>query len=91
MSERLIGVPLPELAPFCRKIAAEGAVLLKNENHLLPLQQNEKISVFGRCQIEYYRSGTGSGGAVNVEYETNIIDSLKESGVVCVNEELEQI
>ncbi len=91
MSNRLIGVPLPQLASFCRKIAAEGAVLLKNEGELLPLKLDEKISVFGRCQIEYYRSGTGSGGAVNVEYETNIIDSLKESGVVCVNEELEQI
>ena len=26
-----IGVPLPELAAYCREAAAEGAVLLKNE------------------------------------------------------------
>ena len=28
--------------------------------------------------IEYYRSGTGSGGAVNVEYATNILDGFEK-------------
>lgn len=63
-----IGVPLPELAAYCREAAAEGAVLLKNEGHMLPIKKDETVSIFGRSQIEYYRSGTGSGGAVNVPY-----------------------
>ena len=31
--------------------------------------------------IEYYRSGTGSGGAVNVEYTTNILDGFENSNL----------
>ena len=31
--------------------------------------------------IEYYRSGTGSGGAVNVEYATNILDGFENSNL----------
>lgn len=88
MSKSAIGVPLPGFAEYCRKAAAEGAVLLKNEEHVLPLKKEETVSVFGRCQIEYYRSGTGSGGAVNVEYVKNILDSMRESEEINVNEEL---
>ena len=50
-----IGVPLPELAAYCREAAAEGAVLLKNEGHMLPVKKDETVSIFGRSQIEYYR------------------------------------
>ena len=88
MSERILGVPLPELAEYCRKAAAEGAVLLKNENGALPLKKGEKVSIFGRCQIEYYRSGTGSGGAVNVPYVKNILDELRKAEDIVVNEDL---
>ena len=88
MSERKLGIPLPELAGYCRKAAAEGAVLIKNEEQTLPLKKGEKISVFGRCQIEYYRSGTGSGGAVNVPYVKNILEELRKSEEVVVNEAL---
>ena len=88
MSERKLGIPLPELAGCCRKAAAEGVVLIKNEEQTLPLKKGEKISVFGRCQIEYYRSGTGSGGAVNVPYVKNILGELRKSEDVVVNETL---
>ena len=30
-----------------RKAAAEGMVLLKNENHLLPLKKGSKIALYG--------------------------------------------
>lgn len=83
-----IGVPLPELAAYCREAAAEGAVLLKNEGHMLPVKKDETVSIFGRSQIEYYRSGTGSGGAVNVPYIKNILDGIKENNAFPVNEEL---
>ena len=73
------------------KIAAdtvsEGIVMLKNDNSALPLKKNEIISVFGRIQLHYYKSGTGSGGMVNVSKVTNIVDGLIESGIE-LNEEL---
>lgn len=71
MSTQRLGVPLEGFAEFSRKVAAEGAVLLKNEGQVLPLQPHETVSVFGRTQINYYRSGTGSGGSVHVSHTTN--------------------
>ena len=87
--ENLQKAPVPELVPLCRKAAAEGCVLIKNDG-ILPIS-NENVSVFGRCQIDYYKSGTGSGGLVNVAYKTNIIDSLKKCETVNVNEKLEKL
>lgn len=77
-----------KISEFCRRAAAQGAVLLKNEEGALPLLKGENIAVFGRCQIDYYRSGTGSGGSVNVPYTVNILDGIRNSGVAVVNEKL---
>ena len=66
---------------------AEGIVMLKNDNSALPLKKNETVSVFGRIQLHYYKSGTGSGGMVNVSKVTGIVDGLLEAGVK-LNEEL---
>lgn len=82
--------PISELIPLCRRVAAEGQVLLKNDDAVLPIQ-NEEVSVFGRCQLDYYKSGTGSGGLVNVVYKTNIIDSLLEKDNIKVNHKLADI
>lgn len=76
-----------QITKLCRKVAAQGAVLLKNENMVLPLLTDDHVAVFGRCQKEYYRSGTGSGGAVNVLYTTNLLDGLRDNQI-CLNEEL---
>ena len=61
--------------------------MLKNDNGALPLSKDEVVSVFGRIQLHYYKSGTGSGGMVNVSKVTGIVDGLLESGVK-LNEEL---
>ncbi len=66
---------------------AEGIVMLKNDNSALPLKKDEIISVFGRIQLHYYKSGTGSGGMVNVSKVTSIVDGLFDMGVK-LNEEL---
>lgn len=73
------------------RLAAESAVLLRNENDALPLAAGEKVAVFGRIQFHYYRSGTGSGGMVNVPYETNVLDALKESGQCSIDQTVENI
>lgn len=85
------GVPLAGFAEFSRKVAADGAVLLRNEGQVLPLQNKEGVSVFGRTAFDYYRSGTGSGGSVNVVYTTNLISGLRLKDNITLNEELLQI
>ena len=47
MSMSTIGVPLEGFGAYCRAAAAEGAVLLKNEGHMLPLKKEEMVSVAG--------------------------------------------
>ena len=66
-----------EYAALARQAVAEGCVLLKNDDNALPIRKGERVSVFGRIQFDYYKSGTGSGGAVNTRYVTNILDALK--------------
>ncbi len=72
------------------RAAAEGAVLLKNDKNALPLREGERISVFGRIQFDYYKSGTGSGGMINTRYVVGILDALKEEKLI-LNRELEQV
>lgn len=76
----------PNMPEKCLQSAEEGTVLLKNDNAVLPIK-DEKISVFGRCQINYFYVGYGSGGDVNQPYEVSLIDGLKNNGVR-LNEEL---
>ncbi|WP_075679829.1 glycoside hydrolase family 3 protein [Roseburia sp. 831b] len=87
-TNKKIGVPLEGFAELARKVAAEGAVLLENQGNVLPVQKGETVSIFGRCQIDYYRSGTGSGGAVNVAYTTNLLGSMRLAQGISVNETL---
>ena len=68
-----------------RQAAAEGCVLLKNDG-VLPIK-NRKISVFGRCQLDYFFVGYGSGGDVKAPYKVNLYDALKNGGVG-INEEV---
>ena len=65
---------------------SEGIVMLKNDG-ALPLSADSRVSVFGRIQLHYYKSGTGSGGMVNVSKVIGITDGLIDSKVA-VNEEL---
>lgn len=74
--ERDIFGNMPELI---RKSAAEGIVLLKN-NNALPYSLDTKVSVFGRCQLDYFYVGYGSGGDVNAPYFVNIVDGIKNAG-----------
>lgn len=75
---------------FSRIVNTEGITLLKNNNNTLPITNNDTVSLFGRSQINYYRSGTGSGGAVNVLYSINALEGLQNNDVK-INQELLQI
>ncbi len=58
----------------------EGMVLLRNENDALPICKGEEVAILGRIQLDYYKSGTGSGGMVNVDEVVTIPEGLKRRG-----------
>lgn len=70
------------------QVVSEGIVMLKNENNALPLDKNEEIALFGRIQFSYYKSGTGSGGMVNVSKIVGIPEGLTDCGIK-LNKELQ--
>ena len=79
----------PEIAPMARQMAADGLVLLKNERKLLPLRAQDTVAVFGRCAVNYFVVGYGSGGDVIPPYRSNLMDGLRQNGVR-MEEELAQ-
>ena len=74
------------LKNYARQAAAEGTILLKNDG-VLPISGDKKIAVFGRCAIDYFCVGYGSGGDVCYPYSVNLIDGLKNAGAK-IDEEL---
>ncbi|MDD7331557.1 glycoside hydrolase family 3 C-terminal domain-containing protein, partial [Eubacterium sp.] len=83
-SEKVVTKGMPELA---RQLAAEGAVLLKN-NGILPLKKGSTVSLFGRTYNDYFYVGYGSGGDVNRPYNINIADGIKNCDSLNLNEGL---
>ena len=76
-----------EYEKTARAAVAEGLVLLKNENKALPVSEGSRVALFGRMQAHYYKSGTGSGGMVNVPKVWGILDALKLENIE-LNKEL---
>ena len=68
--------------------AAEGIVMLENKNEALPLKSGTHVALFGRMQNHYYKSGTGSGGMVNVSHVTDIREGLANSAAITLDKEL---
>ena len=65
---------------LARRIAEESIVLLKNEDHMLPLKEKKEIAFFGRTQIGTLYSGNGSGGA-NVAGCGTILEECENCGI----------
>ena len=59
------------------QVTAEGAVLIKNDG-VLPLTSDTKVALFGRMQNNYIKSGSGSGGMVNVSHVVTIREALEK-------------
>lgn len=78
---------MTQFKTVCRKTVNEGIVLIRNENNILPLKTQTTVSIFGRIQTHYIKSGTGSGGLVHIDYVVGIPEGLKNAGI-SINEEL---
>lgn len=87
-AEKTVTPGMPELL---RRAAAEGAVLLKNENATLPLANGTTVSLFGRGQTEWFYTGYGSGGDVNKPYAVSLLEGLRNCPTLSVNESLASI
>lgn len=66
-------------------LARECPILLKNDG-VLPI--SGKVALFGRCQIDWFYVGNGSGGDVKPPYTVNLLSALEESEGVVVNRRL---
>ena len=69
----------PGIADLIRRAGAESCVLIKNDG-TLPIRGDREIAVFGRCQLDWFYVGYGSGGDVNAPYYVNLIDGLLSAG-----------
>ena len=69
---------IPEASiKLCRTAAADGMVLLENNNEALPLKKGEKVALFGQAQIHFTKVGSGSGD-VNSPYAVNFLDGARK-------------
>lgn len=70
---------------IARRAAEEGIVLLKNEEHLLPLKKGSKLALFGSGASRTVKGGTGSGD-VNERKSISIFEGLKDAGFLITTE-----
>lgn len=83
--------PAPGIDEACRKAADEAIVLLKNDNNVLPVSKDRRVSVFGRVQYDTFFVGYGSGGDVNPHYTVSVSEGLKMNGNISVNKKLDEL
>ncbi|EMT71647.1 glycoside hydrolase superfamily [Fusarium oxysporum II5] len=72
----------PERLEFITSIAADGMVLLKNDNNILPLPSNASVAVIGHHALH---PSIGGGGSAKVlaQHIISPLEGLKAQGVNC--------
>lgn len=69
-----------------KEVTDEGLILLKNENHALPLKDKAKINAYSISSASLVYAGTGSSGTSSTT-QVNLKDALSEDGFI-LNEDL---
>jgi beta-glucosidase len=67
-------------AALSRTSAADGMVLLKNEDNTLPIKTSNSVALFGNSSYDIIAGGTGSGD-VHRKYTVSLIDGFVNAGV----------
>lgn len=65
---------------LCKLVEAEGAALLLNNNHALPLEKGSKVSLFSNNSVNIVYGGTGSGN-IDASTANTLKDSLTNAGL----------
>ncbi|MDO4448492.1 MAG: glycoside hydrolase family 3 protein [Lachnospiraceae bacterium] len=68
--------------------AEEGIVLLRNENHVLPLEQGEILNFFGQGLSEFRVSAVGAG-KINPRYTCGLREAITRSVEYQLNQQLD--
>lgn len=68
-----------EHAALARRAAAEGFVLLKNEDGVLPLTPGSAVALYGAGAVHTVKGGTGSGD-VNERHSVTVREGMEAAG-----------
>lgn len=78
-SEKATAAVMETGEKVAERIAAEGAVLLKNDGALPLASDVTKVNVFGWGSTQWLGSGSGSGRVVSTD--TGLLDALEAAGI----------
>lgn len=81
------GTVYPEHDEIVLQAAREGAVLLKNDNHALPLGKGAVVNVFGKGAVVFHTGCLGAG-KINPRYSIRVKEGIEKYTSLKLNEEL---
>lgn len=64
-----------------KRLEAEGAALLKNDNGVLPLAKGAKVTLFGRSSVDLVKAKDSNSGGSNIDMKTQ----FEANGMLSVN------